>query len=429
MSRVEELVNTKRPSTAFIKLIEAVGIVLRIPRRAIKSKYKAPTPSNYDETAEYLADNFYDSLIFLAALQSSGIPNDIAAELYAKTLEPGFDYEAALNSGGLVIRELFNSIILIIQSLQSDDFRIPVAESNVLIVMDGSRSSYVAFDYGVHMFQHGKLTIAALKIWDRITPNEEKLMNHIPGDLVRRCKNQYKLPDYAYGVVPLECNTLTDTVDAVRECYQQNQCQTLVIGVDANHSESDYLTEVVSWAAWDTKIRLVLAKSYANVSPFSNISMNRKFVICVKNLDDLGVIFAKALVLIKSSDDVILYSVAESNKAQGNLRETRHGFGERAGWVQGAKPPSKWLDEAAFAGWNDETLNVLETNMNKLIEKSQIRGEARIDFRRKGWTVAQHIREVCFTDQVNVAVMYRGEENDVSSECVRDLPTNIVLVS
>ena len=75
----------------------------------------------------------------LAGYSSSSIPNDIARDLYAKTLEPGFGYDEAVlfcQGCGLLLRDLFNSVFLIVQKLQDDNLRIPIRQNNVYICID-----------------------------------------------------------------------------------------------------------------------------------------------------------------------------------------------------------------------------------------------------------------------------------------------------
>ena len=147
----QSITDIKRPSVAMIKAIEAIGILLRVPQSSQKSMFKAPVPSNYDATVALLQEDFYNVVNTLSAYESTAIPNDMASKLFSKTLEPGFDYEAAILSGGLICRELFNLLVLLIQKLQSDPYRIPVQTKNVLLIYDGSLASYKALDCLSHV--------------------------------------------------------------------------------------------------------------------------------------------------------------------------------------------------------------------------------------------------------------------------------------
>ena len=114
---MSNLKSQKRPSPAVIKLVECIGILLGIPASKEKSKYKAPTPSNYDHVIELLEDNYGAYLTEVANMTSSMLSNKVANELFAKTLEPGFGYEQAVNDGGLTCRDMFNAIERVMMSL------------------------------------------------------------------------------------------------------------------------------------------------------------------------------------------------------------------------------------------------------------------------------------------------------------------------
>jgi hypothetical protein len=89
----------RRPHISLIKLVECVGTLLDIPKSKEKSAFRAPLPSNYDKTVEKLKGDFYGVLNKLSVMQSSDIKNEVASVFYNKTLEPGFNYEDAINAG------------------------------------------------------------------------------------------------------------------------------------------------------------------------------------------------------------------------------------------------------------------------------------------------------------------------------------------
>lgn len=157
--KMAELKDLKRPSLSLIKLVESIGILLNIPKSTNKSSYKAPLPSNYDATVLRLHENFNAELTYLSNLSTSDLTNEVASMFYNKTLEPGFNYEDAINSGGLLTRELFNCMMLIYIRLQSDINRLPIFEQTISVIVDGSRASYVAFDTACHIHNHGLLNI------------------------------------------------------------------------------------------------------------------------------------------------------------------------------------------------------------------------------------------------------------------------------
>lgn len=202
-----ELDQNRRPHISVIKLIECVGTLLEIPKSSEKSYYRAPLPSNYDKTIEKFKGNFYGVLRQLSTLQSSDIKNEVASDFYNKTLEPGFNYEDAINAGGLMVRELFNVVFLILLRLQSDENRLPVCKLNMAVLVDGTRSSYVAFDTACHIHNHGILNILAFTTDEEV---DGQLLNptgatHLLRDLNRRCKSHYKFPEHTFKLVGISC--------------------------------------------------------------------------------------------------------------------------------------------------------------------------------------------------------------------------------
>ena len=88
-----------KPPSALVKLVESVGILLDVPISHSKSKYKAPSPSNYDGTMDRLVAEFPDLVSKLGSLDSSDVTNHVASQLFSKTIEVGYDYEEAVAAG------------------------------------------------------------------------------------------------------------------------------------------------------------------------------------------------------------------------------------------------------------------------------------------------------------------------------------------
>lgn len=195
----------RRPPISLIKLVECIGTLLLIPKSKEKSIFRAPLPSNYDNTVEQLKIDFYGVLNKISTLQSSDISNEVASDFYNKTLEPGFDYEDAINAGGLLIRELFNVVYLILLRLQADTNRLPISNHSITVLVDGSRSSYVAFDTACHIHNHGLLNILAFTVEDENEISSSH-SEHLLRDLSRRCKSHYKFADHTYSVQTLRCD-------------------------------------------------------------------------------------------------------------------------------------------------------------------------------------------------------------------------------
>jgi len=438
-----ELLANKKPSPVQIQVVEAIGILMRVPMRAGKSRYKAPSPTNYDDTVDLLASDFSGVVSTVAAYTSDEIPNDIARELYAKTLEPGFAYEAAalFADGGvnLILRDLFNSLVLIVQKMQEDRYRIPVKQRNVVVLMDGSRSSYAAVDVGVHIFNHGLCKLAVMKVRDGLTRDDEILENHIPEDMLRRCVQQYKIPDHCFEVEQLTADNVPETVDLTRSALEKAQSTTLVMGVDVNTStDRGNLREVLRWAAWEKdELTLVLAKSCSVTRPFTSLHMPRTFMVVCKSKDDLPTLFENTVSFMNPDDFVILYCLS-SNRApeQDTANNSRFGLGNKAMcWAQNeadAQQEAAALEQGAsttpiYPGWNDEYNKELKQQMESILEAGQVMGRARIDHRDTSQSVAVQIMQCAFEEKADVCVVQRKADLEVSLELVQDGQCCVVL--
>ena len=352
-----KLKGIKRPSLALIKLVEVIGILLNVPKSFTKSKYKAPIPSNFDSTLELLSEGFYPALTQLSKLISSEIPNDIGNELFSKTQEPGFDYETAVNDGGLASRELFNGVMLILTKLQSDRFRLPVEKTNVLVVVNGTRSSYVALDTATHVFKHGVITISALTMDNLQDEQQGSLMKvHLHQDLVRRCKMLYKLPDHCFQVDNASTQSQHEVLEHIAQSLAVNQCGILVLGLeqDALFGEGGD-GGVPLWAVKDVTVPLILAKGRSRTRSFSVISSPRTILICVKGLESLSEIFLQALMFARPGDSLVLASVVESAEPVGDGQDSRFDMGRRLGWTDGVEAPAG----PSYPGWNDASVDTL----------------------------------------------------------------------
>lgn len=366
--------NVSKPNAALVKLIEAIGILLRVPQSFAKSVYKAPTPSNYDGTMELLLKNFSYCIEKLGSLKSDGVPNNVASELYAKTLEPGFDYESAVAVGGLEARDLFNCIIGILDVLHEDKFRIPIKKTNIMVLADGSRPTYVALDTATHLNHHGTMIVGALLVAGSKKMNGAVIQAHLPVDLERRCRDQYKINPLSFQIEVIRPYSSKEIVGHVEELMAENMCNTLVLGIDANFTGTENLSMTAQWAAWKEGYNTVLVKSTSKIRPFAVVSMSRKIMICVKDIDAVDSLFQTCLDFIKPGDEVLMCSVVDNGDPIGDTRMTRFGMGTRSRWVAGAVEDPM---EPNRVGWNDEYVEKLEQRMNELLEISQMPGKER----------------------------------------------------
>lgn len=421
MSRLSEI---RRPNAALINAVEAIGILLRIPTRMTKSAYKVPSPSNYDETVSFLESNFSQVLESLASLESNGIPNDVASQLYRKLQQQPFDYEGAVNMGGLEARELFNILVYILDQLVQDPHRIPVGKTNILVIVDGSRPSYVALDIAAHIHQHGVCVVGALSY----SHTDTYMGSHLTYDLSRRLKDQYKLEEKSFNIVPILSDSVKEIVDHVQKLISNYNCGIVAMGIDTSTANEDILALAVVYAAWNLPHMILLAKSIARVCEFQRVQSPRKYMICVKNAKDLDAVFSSVRSFINPHDTLVFAVVVESGNPIGDERDTRFGFGARFDKWASSKISTDELQPDRM-GWNFEANQKLEEKMKCILDKSQIPGRVIVETVDPTKTVAQLICDLAFEQECDVLVLRRGVNQEVSRECLRRSHCNLLLTS
>lgn len=488
MSQLKEI---KKPSVALIKLVEAIGIILEIKPSYEKSHYKAPMPSNYDNTVQLLSTNYEEIFQRLICLRSCDIRNDIARALYTKMEEPGFNYEDVVNQGGLESRELFNSIVFNLDQLQADINRIPLANTNIFVAVNGSRSSYVALDAAAHVHSHGVLTIGAITAADSGLRGQRDLVAHLGADIERRSTRQYTKSPYLYCIKNISVQTTDMIVSSVEEEVIAQNCGIVLVGVETNSSVISGLEDLANWAVQQCEGRIVvLAKSCCRVLPFGEINMSRKFQVCVKHLDELPYVYRQCLTLMRPGDSVVVVSILdpvllkndaaasiEQNKAKAKESSTpsygtRFNAGRKPGmWVSEAYHPSlrvaqpvEVIDDMISVGGTEdhkaevgssasrassppatsgtgrlysEPLSIVkavslefEAAMNSLISDSQVTGKVRIEtFGSVPKTGGRILNEIAHEESADFLVLRRGKHaRNLSLECVKDCMCAVVLI-
>ena len=428
----------KRPGIAFIKLVEATGILLGIPKQIEKSLYKAPAPSNYDNTVEYLSNDFYNVLINMAYMTSADIPNEISVDMYLKIQEPGFDYEAAIIDGGLCLRELFDAVYCIISNLQEDKFRVPVRSANCIALVDGSRSSYTALDAAQHISNIGVLTATALIIDDddrlnddnymRIhaenLPSPQLLHTHLENDLSRRCKMQYKLADHQFQCKTLLANSTSDVIPLTAEMIKSTNCKKIVLGFEDCNLGLDTKTKINLWAAWECYLPVVFAKGRSKVRPFSMINHNKVFQVCVKSLEYLDFMMENAVEFLRPGDFILFVTVLESREPKGDWRQQRFDYGSRSGWNTGPVCEQK----SYHLGWNDHEIDILRNEMQSRLDRAQIPGTIRIERETHKNTISQVLVDVAIQEQSDMIILgYKGRK-DIIIEIGQEAPCSLIIV-
>lgn len=422
MTRLHEI---RKPSGALIKLVEAAGILLQVPKSFKKSEYKAPTPSNYDNTIELLKNDYSNLLSQLANLTAADVTNEMASELYAKTLEDGFSYENAVAAGGLCARDLFNSITLILDKLNAETYRIPIKRTNLLVLVDGSRPSYVALDTATHIHNHGVCTVGSLKVTGNKNIRGVLIETHLKSDLERRCVDQYKMKENSFEVVEVSPETSYHVVDAIEDIMQSRRIWILVLGIDTNILGTENLSKAAQWAAWNSGYNVVLVKSCSPVRPFTTVVMPRRLLICVKCIEDINDMYEAALTMLKPGDYVVFASIIDPGTPIGDNTMMRYDMGARYNWVTAKPPPSP---QPNCVGWNSELIRALENRMQELLQISQVPGHTRLECHSRIKTVGQELCSIANDENVDMMLLRRGVNREVSVECVADSPCSVILI-
>lgn len=435
-----ELLKIKKPTLSLIKLIESVGILLRVPATRDKSNYKAPTPSNYDKTVEILAGNFYGNLLALTSMVSSDIENKVASDFYNKLLEPGFNYEDAVNSGGLLVRELFNIVYYLLLNLQRDKDRIPIQLSNVGVLIDGCRASYVAFDTAAHIHNHGILHAITLttSFTNSNESSDSKNKKYLINDIHRRCKQQYKLPEHAYKVLSLDVDTIESNnihTENIEKVISDNNCDILSLGISDNNIGEDSVAALPLWAAWKFTGDVVFTKGTSHVRPFSVVNSERTFLIYLDCVNNYTETYYKAMKFMRPGDAVVLLTIAKDRIPVGDNRETRFGFGNRMGWIDSDASSRVVPDtngsttlEPNKIGWNDEQVEKIQENFESMISNSYMQGTIIIERSESYKTEEQIISKVAFGNGVDAIAIRVPNNRGTVIDLVRENEKSIILL-
>lgn len=464
-----ELQKIRRPSASLVKLVESFGILLHIQKSDRKSVYKVPLPSNYNAVVDELSSNYSELLLKVAQTQSSELTNEVATDFFRKSLEPGFSYEDAVNTGGLTARDLFNAIALVLTRLQLDPIRIPIHTTNVLVLASGSRSSYAALDAAMHVFKHGCITVASAVVEDALRQRESAMLQaHLHKDLLRRVKLLYKVPDHCFSLQALHLRSMEDMPHALVGAVQSADARTLVMGLEedtlfgeggdcglpiwaatyfaAGGERSGESSDLIpaSTAATETDARdklapvaLLLVKGRSRVRPFTVVNSSRTFVVYVDSAARVNQTFLSTLTSVRPGDSVHLVYIAASREPVGHSRADRFSMGVRSGWV-GLEPsfaagsatgrPYDHSYQPDKPGWNDEATEQLQTHMQSLLASAKLDGEARIERLEPGRTPCQILCALLTSFDADVLVLSKRLDFEVVVDCVQEASCSVLLV-
>jgi hypothetical protein len=384
---------------SLIKLIESVGILLGVPLSKKKSPYKALLPSNYDDTLLVLNRDFYGCLNKLTEMQSGVIEHDVATNFYNKMLEPGFDYEDALINGGLIVRELYNAAFLVLLKLQSDGDRVPVGIDNILLLMDGSRASYCAFDVASHIHRHGSMHVGM-----DFRHADPQLAQYLGVDIRRRCVSQYKIPEHCFDLHDLEITapenqataselqfqSITNIgsgsiLPALQNLVHQEKISVMAIPI-SRPQEFDFpyskKEPVLDWALSSSflgDVVLVHANSWKR--NFSEVEAPRTHLLYIPYNLPPNAIFLRALRFCRPGDSLCIVSVFPSRKPEGENRDTRFDFGSRHSWHSDEDVKGRDRNpQSTSVGWNDSLVENFQSSIEEMLQKSAgVSGFVRIE--------------------------------------------------
>lgn len=151
---MDYLLSNCRPSAALTKYIEIIGILNGLAYKNIRSKYKVLLPSNYHDTLCLLERNADSVAAFLTDINTADISNELAALIYCKTRENGFNDEKAFEDGGPELREIFSNVSQILTALDgrsSSSCCLPLGGNEILIAVTKDKASYAALDSASHI--------------------------------------------------------------------------------------------------------------------------------------------------------------------------------------------------------------------------------------------------------------------------------------
>jgi hypothetical protein len=151
---MDHLIDNCRPSLALTKYIEIIGILNGLAYKNIRSKYKVSLPSNYYETVRLLDQNTDYVAIFLAEINTADISNELAALIYSKMRENGFDDKKAFEDGGPKLREIFSNVSHVLTALEdrsSSSCCLPLGGNEILIAVTNDKASYAVLDSVSHI--------------------------------------------------------------------------------------------------------------------------------------------------------------------------------------------------------------------------------------------------------------------------------------
>ena len=430
MSRLFEI---HRPSTALIKLVEAIGILIGSQVKSLKSRYRTPLPSNYSETIHHLSNNYDEIYKFVCALSASALSNELSQQLYAKTQENGFHYGNALAEvEGDSIERLFIKVIQVLDSLSShDDGHIRVQGANIFIPMTGNKSSYAALDIGMHLLGHGLCTISVYVDESFLGLKSEQTLKYLTRDVERRCTEQFKLTSDKVvidGTIAQNgdeiCSKIEETLVAA------GAVDVLCVGLEDTNIGLNGASPLLMWAAWTAPVDVVLARINSPMRPFSSLQMNRTVLIhypLPSSVPPLDVV-EQALRFIRPADYVLFVVSGEKRESKGDNQATRFDYGARYNRATSTVPPPP----AYRYHSDDKALDECAELLQHFLTHAQSEGNVRVIRDIPAVTIAQQLVQIVTEEHTDLLVLKRAADDEKNRrlivDCARDASCSLVIL-
>lgn len=438
VTRMPRLAEIHRPSTALIKFVEAIGILIGSQVKSLKTRYRTPLPSNYSETIHHLSNNYDEIYKFISALDASALSNELSQQLYAKTQERGFHYGNALAEiSGDLIESLFAAVIRVLNALSSsDNGRIRVQGANVLIPMTGNKSSYAALDIGMHLLGHGLCFISAYVDESFLGMKSEQTLKYLTRDVERRCSNQFKLSSDKMIIDATIAQNGEDIRLKVEETLLSagapGVIDILCVGLEDTNIGLNGASPLLMWAAWSAPVDVLLARTNSPIRPFSSLQMTRTVLIhyhLPSSVPPLDVV-EQSLRFIRPADFVLFVVSGERRTSRGDNQETRFDYGRRYNQATATAPPTP----SYCYHTDDKALEECAELLQSYLTHAQAEGDVRVIRDIPAVSIAQQLVQISSEEHADLLVVKRslGSDNERNRclivDCARDAPCSLVIL-
>ena len=429
------LASIHRPSTALIKLVEVLGILIGAPTKALKSRFRVPLPSNYAETILMLENNYEGIFDFVEALNPSDLSNELSQQLYIKSEEPGFNYKHALYDVGQELTPLFNAVIRVLEGIPANnDGRIRVQGVNMIIAMTGNKSSYAALDVGMHLLGCGVCTISIYVDESFLGLKSEQTMKYLCRDVERRCSEQYKITEK----LQIE-KTIAQHGEDIRAKVEDDllsaravgEEDVLCVGLEDTNVGLNGASPLIMWAVWDAPADVILARTTTAMCPFSSLQMSRTVLIHYQlpspNQFSALDMVEQSLKLIRPNDFLILVISGEQRISRGDNQQTRFDYGNRfhsATSIMPSPPSYRYHSD-------DKALEECAELYQQFLTHSKSEGIVRVIRDMPSITLSQQLCSIACEEHADFMVIkrYKNEINrNLIVDCAKDGPCSVVIL-